>query len=94
MALGSVLNKVKHCHNLGFKTDTQLYNSSVCPVSDNASGVWGLKENQGSKSIHYRTIKAFLEVHQFTSVLAISGDMGQKPPNIRHKYEMLRLWNR
>lgn len=38
-ALGSVINKVKHCGALGFHTYTQLYNSRVCPVSDYASGV-------------------------------------------------------
>ncbi len=30
----------------------------------------------------------------FTSVLAISGDIGWEPPNVRQKRQMLRLWNR
>ena len=93
-ALGSVLNKVKACKDLGYHTYTQLYQSCVCPVSDYASGVWGFHENVSCNTIQNRAIRSFLGVHKLTPILAISGDMGWTPVNIRHKGEMLRLWNR
>ncbi len=46
MYVRSVLNRVKSCDNLGFLTYTQIYNSCVCPVSNNASGVWVSKNTQ------------------------------------------------
>ena len=93
-ALGSVMNKVKHCGHLGFKTFTQLYESGVCPVSDYASGVWGFRDYASCNTVHHRAIRSFLGVHKLTPVLAINGDMGWEPPNIRHKCQMIRLWNR
>ena len=93
-ALGSVLNKVKACKDLGYYTYTQLYQSCVCPVSDYASGVWGFPENDSCNTVQNRAIRSFLGVHKLTPILAISGDMGWMPVNIRHKGEMLRLWNR
>ena len=93
-ALGSVMNKVKHCGHLGFNTFTQLYESGVCPVSDYASGVWGFREYPSCNTVHHRAIRSFLGVHKLTPVLAINGDMGWEPPSIRHKCHMIRLWNR
>ena len=51
-ALGSIMNKVKHCGNLGFNTYTQLYESGVCPVSDYACGVWGFREHTSCNTVH------------------------------------------
>ena len=91
--LGSVLNKVKHCGHLGYKAFTQLDESGVC-VSDYASGVWGLREYTSCNDVHHRAIRFFLGANTLTPVLAINGDMGWGPPNIRHKCQMIRLWNR
>lgn len=33
-------------------------------------------------------------LYRSTSILAINGDMGWEPPSIRHKCQMLQLWNR
>ena len=93
-ALGSVINKGKHCGQLGFNTYTQLYESGVCPVSDYASGVWGFREYASCNNVHHRAIQYFLGVHKFTPVLAMTGDIGWEPPCIRHKCHMVRLWNR
>ena len=93
-ALGSILNKVKACKDLGYQTYSQLYQSCVCPVSDYASSVWGFHKNTGSEDIQNRAIRAFLRVHKLSPLLAINGDMGWIPPNIRQRCEVLRLWNR
>lgn len=59
---------------------SQLYNTCVCPVSDFAAAVRCFTECMTGNT----------ELETF--VLAISGDMGWEPPNIRQKYEMLHVW--
>ncbi len=93
-ALGSVLSKVKTCRDLEFYSFTQLYKSCVRPVSGYAVGVWGFNEQVKSNTVQYRAMGSFLGVHKLLPVLAICGDTGREPPNIRLKSEMLRLWNR
>ena len=61
-------------------------------MSDYASGVWGFREHTSCNTVHHRAIRSFLGV--LTPVLAINGDMVWEPPNIRHKCQMVRLWNR
>ena len=36
----------------------------------------------------------FLGVHKLAPKLAVRGDMGWEPPEVRHKGDMVRLWNR
>ncbi len=47
-----------------------------CPVWDNASGIWRFGECVNCNTVHYGAIRSFLGVHNFTPVLAISGDIG------------------
>ena len=93
-ALGSVINKVKHCGNLGIATFKKLYEAGVCPVADYGAGVWGFRDRVACNNVHYRAIRYFLGVHRFAATLAISGDLGWEPPLIRHRCQMARLWNR
>ena len=93
-ALGSVLNKVKQCSDLRFCTCIQIYNSCVCPVSDCASSRLGFREHIHTYKLHHWLVfwvNLFWGVHKLTSVLAISGDMGRKPQQIRHNCQMLHL---
>ena len=45
-ALGSVINQMKVCNDLGYFTYTQLYNACVSPILNNAAEVWGIKESK------------------------------------------------
>ena len=93
-ALGAVLNKVKLCRDLGYKTYTQLYNSCVCPVLDYGAGVWGYCKQTKCDAVQYRAMRCFLGVHKMAPKLAVCGDMGWEPCEVRHKGDMVRLWNR
>ena len=39
-ALGSVINKFKSLHNIGFSTFTKLYNSCVDNIMEYGSAIW------------------------------------------------------
>ena len=93
-ALGAVINKIKLCRDLGFKSYTQLYLSCVCPISDYAAGVWGYCKFINRDMIQDRAMRCFLGVHKLAPKLAVRGDMGWEPPVVRHKGDMVRLWNR
>lgn len=93
-ALGSVINKLKVCKDLGYSTYTQLYDACVSPVLNYAAGVWGAKQIPALEAVENRAIRCFLGVHKFVPVLAAQGDMGWVPGSILRKSEMVRLWNR
>ncbi len=54
----------------------------------------GFHENTSCNAVKYRAMWSFLRVHKLTPILAITGDIGWEPLKIRHKCEMLWLWNR
>ena len=58
-ALGSVLNKVKHC---GFHIYTQLYNFCVCPVSGYVSGVSMSFPWASCNAVHHGVIQSISSV--------------------------------
>jgi len=93
-ALGSVINKLKICKDLGYGTFSQLYAACVSPVLNYAAGVWGAVQSPALNTVENRAIHCFLEVHKFVPGLAALGDMGWVPGSIQRKCEMVRLWNR
>ena len=93
-ALGAVLDKVKFCRDLGYKTYTQLFKSCVCPILDYGAGVWGYSKHIKCEEVQNRAIRCFLGVHKLAPLLAIVGDMGWEPCEVRHGGDMVRLWNR
>lgn len=93
-ALGSVVSKFKIYKTLGYSTYSQLYDACVSPILNYASGVWGFKDSKIANSIENRAARCFLGVPKFAPILAVQGDMGWLPGSIRHKCEMIRLWNR
>ena len=93
-ALGGVIAKTKNLRDIGFSTYSKLYQACVCPVIDYVAGVWGFKHYAKSESVHNRAMRYFLGVHKFTPTLAIMGDMGWEPNEVRWSVHMVRLWNR
>ena len=93
-ALGGILSKYKHLKGLDYNTYTKLYNTCVCSITDYSSGVWGYKQYDRLDTVHNRAMRAFLGVHRFTSVPAISGDMAWLKPKFRRHLEIIRFWLR
>ena len=93
-ALGSVFAKYKENKGLGYNTYTKLYNTGVVPILDYGAGVWGYNCHKRAEIIQNRAIRFYLGVHRFASNLAVNGDIGWVTCDVRHKIEMLRLWNR
>lgn len=91
-ALGSVINKLKICKDLGYGTNSQLYTTCVSPVLNYAAGVWGATQSLVLDAVENRAICCFLGVHKFVPVLAAQGDMGWIPGSIQRKCEMVKLW--
>ena len=59
-----------------------------------SSGVWGYKQYDRLDTVHNRAMRAFLGVHRFTSVPAISGDMAWLKPKFKRHIEIIRYWLR
>ena len=93
-ALGAVISKIQSYKDVGFNTYSNLFNSCVVPVLDYCSGVWGFKSIDKIDMIRNRAIRYFMGVHRFTSILAITGDMGWVVSTNRRWANVLRLWNR
>jgi len=81
-ALGSVINKLKICKDLGYGTFSQLYAACVSPVLNYAAGVWGAVQSPALNTVENRAIRCFLGVHKFVPVLAALVDMGWVPESI------------
>ena len=90
-ALGSMISKIHSFKDVGFETYTKLYYSCVVPVTDYCSGVLGFRDFKKGDMIQNRAIRYFIEVHRFTPILAISGDMGWPVSLHRRWLNMLRL---
>ena len=73
---------------------THVYESVVCPVTDYASGIWGLKRHGCCDKVQRRIIRCFLGLPKTSPVPALEGDMGWLPPYVRHQLEAVRLWCR
>ena len=93
-ALGGIIAKTKQLGDLGFAAYSKLFHTCVCPVMDYMAGIWGSNTNMKGQMVQNRAIRYFLGVHKFAPVLAIQGDMGWEPCDIRWKGSMIALWNR
>ena len=93
-ALGAIVSKFKLFKNVSYGTFTKLYNASVVPVIDYASGVWGFSKANCCDKIQNRALRYFLGVHKFCPVPAMHGDMGYHECKFRRFLNMLRYWNR
>ena len=93
-ALGSIISKFRTFKNIGFNTFSKMFDTSVSPILEYCSGVWGFKEFNQCDKVHHRAMRYFLGVHQKAPLLAISGDMGWTNTQSKRHINMLRLWNR
>ncbi|MES9880684.1 MAG: reverse transcriptase family protein [Sedimenticola sp.] len=93
-SLGALTARYFSNRGLDFKTFEKLYQSTVTPVTDYASGVWGYKLYDDFNKLQHRAIRSFLGVSKSTCLLAIDGEVGWLPPRYRRHLEMVRLWHR
>jgi hypothetical protein len=71
-----------------------MYYTSVVPILDYCSGVWGFSKHECCEKIQLRACRYFLGIHQKAPIGAIIGDMGWQDCQKRRHLEMIRLWNR
>ena len=93
-ALGSLINKIHHLKDFGFRAFEKLFNSCVVPILDYGASVWGTKQFQSIDNVQHRALRYFLGVHRFTPILALYGDSGWLPSLYRRWICVLRYWNR
>ncbi len=79
---------------MGFKTFDKMYHTSVVPIIDYGSGIWGYKHYAEGDKTQFRAIRYFLGVHSKAPLLALEGDMGCISCQTRHHINMIRLWNK
>ncbi|CAG2254560.1 unnamed protein product [Mytilus edulis] len=80
--------------NMDYDIFTKIYENTVIPVLDYASGVWGAKQYDNIERLHYRAIRTFLGVGKTTPIPAILADMGWHPVFIHNQCNVVRLWCR
>lgn len=93
-ALGSIISKIHHLKDIGFDTYEILFHNCVTPIIDYCSGVWGHQISHKIDMVQDRAIRYFLGVHRMTPLLAVRGECGWTTSSVRHKTNMVRLWNR
>ncbi len=90
--MGAVSTKFRNFGNIGFKSFTKLFDSSVSPVLEYASEIRGYKENIQCERIHQRPSRYYMGVHPKTLILALIGDMGWPASKIKRHRNMIRYW--
>ncbi|CAG2232913.1 unnamed protein product [Mytilus edulis] len=93
-SLGSLISKFFNMGNMDYDIFTKIYENTVIPVLDYASGVWGAKQYDNIERLHYRAIRTFLGVGKTTPIPAILADMGWHPVFIHNQCNVVRLWCR
>jgi hypothetical protein len=93
-ALGSVISKFQNFRNVHYNTFLKLFHSSVVPVLEYASEVWGFKDFKQCEKVQFRACRYYLGVPPKTPLLAISGDMGWLSATLRRHVNICKLWNR
>ena len=71
-----------------------MFNTSVVPILDYCSGVWGYTSFPDCEKVQHRAIRYYLGVHPKAPLLAITGAMGWVDPQVRRHVNIIRLWNR
>ena len=79
---------------MDYEVYTKLFNCTIAPIIDYASGVWGFKPYDGIEKLQNRAIRSYLGVGKFTPIPALNGEMGWIPSSIRNHCQMIRLWCR
>ena len=82
-ALGSIISKIHNYKDFGFQSYEKLYQSCVLPILDFSSSVWGFKKFPSIDTIQNRALRYFMGVHRFTPIVALHGDAGWLPSQLR-----------
>ena len=93
-ALGAIIAKFKELNDLGYKIFKKPYESTVIPILDYGSEVWGMRMSKNIDNVQNKAIRFFLGVHKYAFILAINGEMGWLPTLDRRAMNVLRYWNR
>ena len=92
-ALGGIISKFKQ-HSIGYKTYTKMFDTSVVPILNYGSEIWGYGTFTNCDKIFNRAMRYFMGVHRFAPTAAIQGDMGWVSLKYRRYINVLRFWNR
>ena len=93
-ALGSIICKFKYSEDITYETFTKCVHYNVNPVTDYGSEIWGYLRESCTDQVQLKAIRSYLGVHKYAPNLAILGDMGWTPSDIRRKINLIRYWNR
>ncbi|CAG2240243.1 unnamed protein product [Mytilus edulis] len=93
-SLGSLVSKYYAMDGMDFDTYTKIFDSTVLPILEYGSGVWGNKRYDSLERLQYRAIRTFLGVSLTTPIPAITGDMGWYPVHHRIQVNIVRLYCR
>ncbi len=89
-----MISKFRANKGIGFKIDTKLFDSGVCPIMDYCTGIWGFAYFDKLNTIQNKAIHFFLGVQKFAPNLATNADMGWYINVTRRRNDMLRYCNR
>lgn len=93
-SLGALIAKYYSNKGLDYKTYEKIYHSTVVPITDYASGVWGYKFYDEHDKLQNRAIRTFLGVGKSTCLIAMEAETGWLLPKYRRHCEIIRLWHR
>ena len=91
-AFGFVVSKFRSLRGIDNQMFERMCSTCINPIMDYASGVWGFKKFDSISVVENKMLRYFLGVHRFVPNLALWGDMGWIPSEIRRKVNMVRLW--
>ena len=74
-SLGSLVSKYYAMDGMDYATYTKIFDSTVTPIIEYGSGVWGIKRYDSLERLQYRAMRTFLGVSLSAPIPAIMGDM-------------------
>ena len=91
-ALELVIYKCKLNGGLPFKCFTKLYDSLVWPIIEYGSSIWGATKRSCIEAVQNRACRYYLRVGKYTPNLAVHGDIGWIPTQVKQWKSLGRLW--
>ena len=82
-ALGLLIAKCKANGGFNYTTFTKLFDTMVWSVIDYGASIWGTKDYSCINAVKNRAMRFFMGVGKYTPNLALYGDMGWIPCNIK-----------